>query len=79
MLIFRRLVRWAVGRLDAASLTLRNSLTVPHLWFLSSLAALLATPFWRYPFVLMGFVALFCTLYASLYMRMVSFRALRWR
>ena len=75
MLIFRRLVRWAVGRLDAASLTLRNSLTVPHLWFLSSLATL----FWRYPFVLMGFVALFCTLYASLYMRMVSFWALRWR
>ena len=56
-LVFRRLVRWAVGRRDAASLTLRNSLTAPYLWLLSSLAALPATLFWRYPFVLMGFVA----------------------
>ena len=77
-LVFRRLVRWAVGRKDAASLTLRNSLTAPYLWLLSSLAALPATLFWRYPFVLMGFVALFCALYIWLYMRLVRFRALRW-
>jgi len=77
-LVFRRLVRWAVGRRDAASLTLRNSLTAPYLWLLSSLAALPATLFWRYPFVLMGFVALFCVLYVWLYMRLVRFRALRW-
>jgi len=77
-LVFRRLVRWAVGRRDAASLTLRNSLTAPYLWLLSSLAALPATLFWRYPFVLMGFVAMFCVLYVWLYMRMVRFRALRW-
>ncbi len=77
-LVFRRLVRWAVGRKDAASLTLRNSLTAPYLWLLSSLAAIPATLFWREPFVLMGFVALFCVLYVWLYMRMVRFRALRW-
>jgi UDP-N-acetylmuramyl pentapeptide phosphotransferase/UDP-N-acetylglucosamine-1-phosphate transferase len=77
-LVFRRLVRWAVGRRDAASLTLRNSLTAPYLWLLSSLAALPATLFWRYPFVLMGFVALFCVSYVWLYMRLVRFRALRW-
>ncbi len=77
-LVFRRLVRWAVGRRDAASLTLRNSLTAPYLWLLSSLAALPATLFWRYPFVLMGFVALFCVFYVWLYMRLVRFRALRW-
>ena len=77
-LVFRRLVRWAVGRKDAASLTLRNSLTAPYLWLLSSLAALPATLFWRYSFVLMGFVALFCALYIWLYMRLVRFRALRW-
>jgi len=77
-LVFRRLVRWAVGRRDAASLTLRNSLTAPYLWMLSSLAALPATLFWRYPFVLMGFVALFCVFYVWLYMRLVRFRALRW-
>jgi UDP-N-acetylmuramyl pentapeptide phosphotransferase/UDP-N-acetylglucosamine-1-phosphate transferase len=77
-LVFRRLVRWAVGRRDAASLTLRNSLTAPYLWLLSCLAAVPATLFWRYPFVLIGFVALFCVFYVWLYMRLVRFRALRW-
>jgi UDP-N-acetylmuramyl pentapeptide phosphotransferase/UDP-N-acetylglucosamine-1-phosphate transferase len=76
-LVFRRMVRWAVGRKDAASLTLRNSLTAPYLWILSSMAALPATLFWRYPFVLMGFVAAFCVMYVWLYLRLVRFRALR--
>jgi UDP-N-acetylmuramyl pentapeptide phosphotransferase/UDP-N-acetylglucosamine-1-phosphate transferase len=78
MLIFRRLVRWAVGRRDAASLTLRNSLTAPYLWLLSSLAALPATLFWRYPDALKAFVALFCISYVWLYIRLVRFRAPRW-
>jgi UDP-GlcNAc:undecaprenyl-phosphate GlcNAc-1-phosphate transferase len=78
MLIFRRLVRWAVGRRDAASLTLRNSLTAPYLWLLSSLAALPATLLWRYPHTLQAFVAVFCLLYVWLYMRLVRFRAPRW-
>ena len=78
MLIFRRLVRWAVGRRDAASLTLRNSLTAPYLWLLSSLAALPATLFWRYPHALQAFVAVFCVLYVWLYLRLVRFRAPRW-
>ncbi len=78
MLIFRRLVRWAVGRRDAASLTLRNSLTAPYLWLLSSLAALPATLFWREPLVLQAFVALFCVTYVWLYLRLVRFRAPRW-
>ena len=78
MLIFRRLVRWAVGRRDAASLTLRNSLTAPYLWLLSSLAALPATLFWREPLVLQVFVALFCVTYVWLYLRLVRFRAPRW-
>jgi UDP-GlcNAc:undecaprenyl-phosphate/decaprenyl-phosphate GlcNAc-1-phosphate transferase len=78
MLIFRRLVRWAVGRRDAASLTLRNSLTAPYLWLLSSLAAVPATLFWRHPHVLQAFVALFCVTYVWLYLRLVRFRAPRW-
>ena len=78
MLIFRRLVRWAVGRRDAASLTLRNSLTAPYLWLLSSLAAVPATLFWHEPLVLQVFVALFCVTYVWLYVRLVRFRAPRW-
>jgi UDP-N-acetylmuramyl pentapeptide phosphotransferase/UDP-N-acetylglucosamine-1-phosphate transferase len=78
MLVFRRLVRWAVGRRDAASLTLRNSLTAPYLWLLSSLAAVPATLFWRHPHVLQVFVALFCVTYVWLYLRLVRFRSPRW-
>jgi len=78
MLVFRRLVRWAVGRRDAASLTLRNSLTAPYLWMLSSAAAVPATLFWRHPQVLQACVALFCLLYIWLYLRLVRFRAPRW-
>ncbi|HEY2925804.1 MraY family glycosyltransferase [Piscinibacter sp.] len=78
MLVFRRLVRWAVGRRDAASLTLRNSLTAPYLWLLSSLAALPATLLWRYPHALQAMVALFCVGYVWLYLRLVRFRSPRW-
>jgi UDP-N-acetylmuramyl pentapeptide phosphotransferase/UDP-N-acetylglucosamine-1-phosphate transferase len=78
MLVFRRLVRWAVGRRDAASLTLRNSLTAPYLWMLSSMAALPATLFWRRPPVLQLIVVLFCVLYIWLYWRLVRFKAPRW-
>lgn len=78
MLVFRRLVRWAVGRRDAASLTLRNSLTAPYLWLLSSLAAVPATLLWRQPHALQACVALFCVVYIWLYLRLVRFRAPRW-
>ena len=78
MLVFRRLVRWAVGQRDAASLTLRNSMTAPYLWMLSSVAAVPATLFWRYPHVLQALVAVFCLLYVWLYLRLVRFRAPRW-
>ncbi len=78
MLVFRRLVRWAVGRRDAASLTLRNSLTAPYLWLLSSIAALPATLLWRNPHALQAAVAVFCVLYVWLYLRLVRFRSPRW-
>lgn len=78
MLVFRRLVRWAVGRPDAASLTLRNSLTAPYLWVLSTLAALPATLLWRHPHALQVATLLFCAFYVWLYLRLVRFRAPRW-
>jgi len=78
MLVFRRLVRWAVGRRDAATLTLRNSLTAPYLWLLSSMAALPATLLWRNPPALQLTVLVFCVFYIWLYWRLVRFRAPRW-
>jgi UDP-N-acetylmuramyl pentapeptide phosphotransferase/UDP-N-acetylglucosamine-1-phosphate transferase len=76
-LIFRRLVRWAVGRQEAASLTLRNSLTAPYLWALSSFAVLPASLLWRHTLALQIVAAIFCVLYVWLYARLVRFRAPR--
>ena len=76
-LIFRRAVRWAVGRREAASLTLRNSLTAPYLWALSSFAVLPASLLWRHTLALQIVAAIFCVLYVWLYARLVRFRAPR--
>lgn len=76
-LIFRRMVRWAVGRREAASLTLRNSLTAPYLWALSSFAVLPASLLWRHTLALQIVAGLFCVLYVWLYARLVRFRAPR--
>lgn len=77
-LVFRRLVRWAVGRREAARLTLRNSLTAPYLWALSSIAVVPASLLWRHTLALQLVAAAFCVLYVWLYARLVRFRAPRW-
>jgi UDP-N-acetylmuramyl pentapeptide phosphotransferase/UDP-N-acetylglucosamine-1-phosphate transferase len=77
-LIFRRLVRWAVGPRDARELMRRNALTSPYLWLLSLMAVIPATLFWRHTAILMLFCFLFVTSYIWLYARIVHFRAPRW-
>lgn len=77
-LIFRRIVRWAVGRHDAHALTQRNALTSPYLWLLSLMAVIPATLSWRYTWALMVFCLLFVLTYVWLYARIVRFRAPRW-
>jgi UDP-N-acetylmuramyl pentapeptide phosphotransferase/UDP-N-acetylglucosamine-1-phosphate transferase len=77
-LIFRRLVRWAVGRRDARALIQRNALTSPYLWLLSLMAVIPATVFWRHSGILMLFCFLFVVTYVWLYARIVRFRTPRW-
>lgn len=77
-LIFRRVVRWAVGRRDARALMHRNALTSPYLWLISLMAVIPATLLWRHTSLLMIFCALFVTSYVWLYARIVRFRAPRW-
>ena len=77
-LIFRRLVRWAVGRRDARALVRRNALTSPYLWLLSLMAVIPATIFWRHSGLLMLFCLLFVVTYVWLYARIVRFRTPRW-
>ncbi|MBH9577998.1 MraY family glycosyltransferase [Inhella proteolytica] len=77
-LIYRRLVRWAVGSRDARELLRRNSLTAPYLWVACALAVLPAVLFWRSSAALGICLLLYAGAYVSLYWRIVRFRAPRW-
>lgn len=77
-LVYRRLLRWAVGEKDAAALTRRNSMTAPYLWLLCMLAVVPSVLFWDNSRVLGGFILLFALSYTVLYSSIVRFRAPRW-
>ncbi len=74
MLVYKRLVRWAVGSDDAEERNSRNALTAPYLWLLSLLAIFPAMLFWRSTPILIGFVLLFALTYVLLYRSIVLFR-----
>ncbi|AVG14640.1 MULTISPECIES: MraY family glycosyltransferase [Chromobacteriaceae] len=78
MLVYKRLVRWMVGSKDASHLTMRNSLTSPYLWALSSVSVVPAMLFWQHTGVLMVFCALFAASYIYLYRMIIRFRTPRW-
>jgi UDP-N-acetylmuramyl pentapeptide phosphotransferase/UDP-N-acetylglucosamine-1-phosphate transferase len=78
MLVYKRLVRWAVGSTEVREREQRNALTSPYLWVLSSLAVIPAVLFWQNQYVLMGFVVLFSITYVSLYRTLVRFSTPRW-
>jgi UDP-N-acetylmuramyl pentapeptide phosphotransferase/UDP-N-acetylglucosamine-1-phosphate transferase len=78
MLVFKRLMRWAVGNQDARRLTQRNSMTSPYLWILCSLSVVPAMLFYDSTLIQAVFILLFAFLYVALYWRIVRFRAPRW-
>lgn len=77
-LIYRRLMRWAVGARDARIMTRRNSMTAPYLWTLciSSLAPALL--FWDSTPMILACMGLFAVAYVALYWRIVRFRTPKW-
>lgn len=77
-LIYRRLMRWAIGSKDAAVLTRRNALTAPYLWTLCSLSVVPATIWWDNTAVLQIVLGLFVLCYLLIYWRIVRFRTPRW-
>jgi len=77
-LIFRRVVRWTVGRKEARALLKRNARTSPYLWLFSLMAVIPATLFWQNTSVLIVFCLLFVISYLWLYARIVRFRSPRW-
>jgi UDP-N-acetylmuramyl pentapeptide phosphotransferase/UDP-N-acetylglucosamine-1-phosphate transferase len=78
MLVYKRLMRWAVGAENARELTRRNSLTSPYLWLLCLVAVIPATLFWRHTVHLFCFVVVFAFTYVWLYISIVRFKVPRW-
>jgi UDP-N-acetylmuramyl pentapeptide phosphotransferase/UDP-N-acetylglucosamine-1-phosphate transferase len=77
-LIYRRVLRWAVGDRSAKALTRRNSMTSPYLWMLCMLSVLPATLFWDNTALVAAFIVLFGVFYVALYWRIVRFKSPRW-
>jgi UDP-N-acetylmuramyl pentapeptide phosphotransferase/UDP-N-acetylglucosamine-1-phosphate transferase len=78
MLVFKRLMRWAVGNLNARDLTRRNSMTSPYLWMLCSLSVVPAVLFYDSTLIQAAFILLFAVTYVLLYWSIVRFKAPRW-
>ena len=77
-LIYRRIMRWAVGRQSRRSQTRRNSMTSPYLWLLCMMAVLPAMLFWDNTPVLLACIGVFSLTYITLYWRIVRFKVPRW-
>ena len=77
-LVYMRLVRWMVGSKDVDHKTMRNSLTSPYLWALSSVSVVPAMLFWNSTPILIGFVLIFMVTYVKLYRMIIRFRTPRW-
>lgn len=77
-LIYRRVMRWAVGGRSAHELTRRNSMSSPYLWLLSMLSIVPAVIFWDNTPILAMFLVMFVASYLTLYWRIVRFKSPRW-
>lgn len=77
-LVYRRMVRWAVGAEEPQSKQQRNAAASPYLWVLSSLAIVPAVIFYDHGMILAGFLLLFVISYVWLYVRIARLKAPRW-
>jgi UDP-N-acetylmuramyl pentapeptide phosphotransferase/UDP-N-acetylglucosamine-1-phosphate transferase len=78
MLIYKRVIRWAVGSDCIKQKTIRNALTAPYLWVLSTFSVMPAVIFWDNSNILMGFTLLFVLSYINIYRMIVRTRVPRW-
>lgn len=78
MLVYKRLMRWAVGNREARMLVRRNSMTSPYLWVLCLLSVIPAVLWWNNATVLTVFIFLFMVSYVLLYWSIVRFRVPKW-
>lgn len=78
MLVYKRLLRWGLGKQTAKEMTRRNSMTSPYLWSLCMVAVVPSMLFWDNTAVLGGFIVLFGVMYVTLYWRIVRFKTPDW-
>lgn len=76
-LVYRRVMRWAVGDDGAKALARRNSRTSPVLWALSMVSLVPAVLFWDSSPAMAFFLLTFAVAYVGLYWRIVRFRSPR--
>lgn len=77
-MIYKRVVRWAVGSNESIDMVIRNSLVAPYLWVLTAMAVIPAVLFWDNVWILRGFALLFAVSYVLLYRRLALFKAPKW-
>jgi UDP-N-acetylmuramyl pentapeptide phosphotransferase/UDP-N-acetylglucosamine-1-phosphate transferase len=77
-LIHRRLIGAARPNMRTRSLTARNSMTSPFLWFLCLLSVIPAVLWWNNTAVLSWFLLAFVVCYLMLYAAIVRFKTPRW-
>ena len=77
-LVYRRLVRWAVGLDCEKRRNQRNSLTSPYLWFMSSVGVIPAMMYWAQTNALMVSAVVFVIFYVFCYMLIFRRKFPKW-
>jgi UDP-N-acetylmuramyl pentapeptide phosphotransferase/UDP-N-acetylglucosamine-1-phosphate transferase len=77
-LIYRRLMRWAIGTDARAALTRGNSMTSPFLWVLTSISVVPAMIWWDNTPMLAVCLVAFVLIYLRVYWQLVRFRTPWW-
>ncbi len=77
-LIYRRLMRWAIGADGRAALTHGNSMTSPFLWVLTSISVVPAMIWWDNTPMLALCMLVFILIYLRIYWQLVRFRTPWW-
>lgn len=78
MLIYKRVVRWAVGTDCNREKTTRNALASPYLWVLSCFAVVPAVLFWNDTVILIACTLLFSLFYIYIYRKIVRLKVSSW-
>jgi UDP-N-acetylmuramyl pentapeptide phosphotransferase/UDP-N-acetylglucosamine-1-phosphate transferase len=77
-LIFRRLMRWAIGAEGRAALIHGNSMTSPYLWVLTSVSVVPAMIWWDNTPMLVLCIFAFVLIYLRIYWQLVRFKTPWW-